>query len=150
MSLKCILLGYSIFKQGLYRIVPIAREQIVETMSEGFIFVDMQGRFVDANVSAVNILPQLKNTNVGTQIDELEDLAWLRDTSLQNEFSTMNSVSKELKYCRISKTIINFKQQEIYNCFMIFDITNTKQLLNDMSDLAERDSLTGLIHRYFL
>ena len=147
LSLTCILLGYSIFKQGLYRIVPIAREQIVENMSDGFILVDMHGRFVDANAAAMCILPQLNNTTVGIRIDELEDMAWLSDAPALSEFGITDSVSEEMKYYRISKTIIHFRQQEICNCFMIFDITDTKLLLDEVSDMAEHDSLTGLLHR---
>ena len=147
LSLTCILLGYSIFQQGLYRIVPIAREQIVESMSDGFILVDMEGRFIDANSAAKGLLPQLNNTIVGTPLDELEELAWLSTVPLQSEFWVEDQVSKERKYHRISKTNIRFQQQEICSCFMIFDITDTKQLLNKVSDLAERDSLTGLVHR---
>ena len=147
LSLTCILLGYSIFRQGLYRIVPIAREQIVETMSDGFILVDMEGRFIDANSAAMRLLPKLGKTAVGTQIDELEDMAWLSEAQGRSEISIVNPVSEQLQYHRISKTLIRFKQQDICNCFMIFDITDTKQLLNKVSDMAERDSLTGLLNR---
>ena len=147
MSLTCILLGYSIFKQGLYRIVPIAREQIVETMSDGFVLVDMQGMFIDANSAAIRLLPQLKNITAGTQIDQIEELAWFGDTPAQGEFSVVNPDTEETTHHRISRTTIHFQQQEICNCFMIFDITDTKQLLNEVSDLAERDPLTGLAHR---
>ena len=147
LGLTCILLGYSIFRQGLYRIVPIARAQIVEHMSDGFILVDMQGRFVDANSAAMSLLPKLKNTSVGTQIDEIGELSWLNDASAQNEFSIVDSLSGAAKHYRVSQTVIRFQWQEICNCFMIFDITDTKQLLEEVSDLAERDSLTGLINR---
>ena len=147
MSMSCILLGYSIIGQGLYRIVPIAREQIVESMVDGFILVDMQGRFLDANSAAIRLLPQLKNTTTGTQLDELAELSWLGKVPGLGEFSVEDPVSNETKYHRISKTVIHFQQQEICNCFMIFDITDTKQLLNKVSDLAERDSLTGILHR---
>jgi len=147
MSITCILLGYSVFKQGLYRIVPIAREQIVETMSDGFVLVDMQGRFIDANSAAVRLLPKLGTAAVGTLIDELEDMAWLNDTQSQNEISIVNPVSEQLQYHRVSKSLIRHKQQDICNCFMIFDITDTKQLLNKVSDMAEHDSLTGLLNR---
>jgi len=147
LSLTCILLGYSIFRQGLYRIVPIAREQIVETMSDGFILVDMQGHFIDANSAATRLLPQLNPSTVGTHISELDNLAWLGNMSMQGEFDVTDPVTNAVTYHRISKTIVRFKQQEICNCFMIFDITDTKQLLNEVSDLAQRDSLTGLAHR---
>ena len=147
LSMTCILLGYSISRQGLYRIVPIAREQIVETMSDGFILADMQGGFIDANSAAIHLFPQLSHTTVGTRIDELESLEWLGDTHMQSEFSILNPVSNEARHHRVSKTVIHFNQQAICICFMIFDITDTKQLLNEVSDLAERDSLTGLVHR---
>jgi len=147
LSFTCILLGYSIFKQGLYRIVPIAREQIVENMSDGFVLVDMQGRFIEANSAAIRLLPKLGKIVVGTRIDELEDMAWLSDTQVQGEISIINPLSEQLQYHRISKTLIRFKQQDICNCFMLFDITDTKQLLNKVSDMAERDSLTGLLNR---
>jgi len=148
MSLTCILLGYSFFRQGLYRIVPVAREQIVESMSDGFILVDMQGRFVDSNSAAVNLFPLLRTTSSGTKIDEIEELAWLIGSEpTQSEFSMLDTESNEPKHYRVSQTVICSQNQKICNCFMIFDITDAKQLLNEVSNLAERDSLTGLVHR---
>ena len=147
LSITCVLLGYSVFKQGLYRIVPIAREQIVETMSDGFVLVDMQGRFVDANAAAMRLLPKLGEMAVGTRVDEFEDMMWLSDTQGQSEISVVNPITEQTQYHRVSRTLIRFKQQDICNCFMIFDITDAKQLLNKVSDMAERDSLTGLLNR---
>ena len=147
LSITCILLGYSIFRQGLYKIVPIAREQIVESMREGFILVDMQGHFLDANSAAMNLFPLLSQTSAGTRLDEIEGLAWLGNVPEHSDFSVEDPMTGEFSHYRISKTNIFFKQQELCNCYTIFDMTDTKQLLNKVSDLAERDSLTGLVHR---
>lgn len=46
----------SIFRYQLLEIVPVARESVVETMRDGVIVLDGQGRIVDVNATAERIL----------------------------------------------------------------------------------------------
>ena len=148
LSLSSLLLCYSIIQLGLYRVAPLAREQIIETMSNGFILADMQGSFFDANSEAKRILPQLALTSTGTKMDDIEGVTWFRDRSgaSRNGFSVAEP-NGDLKYYRISETVIRQADKPICRCLMIYDETETKQLLDEVCLMAELDALTGICNR---
>jgi diguanylate cyclase (GGDEF)-like protein len=148
LSVSCLLLGYSMLQLGLYRIAPIAREKIIETMSDGFVLLDMQGSFIDANSEAKRLLPRLAFTSVGMKLDEVEDLAWLsaQNNTAGKEFNFTES-DGAVKHYRVSETEISHADKPICRCLMIYDVTDTRQVLDEVSSLAERDTLTGLMNR---
>jgi len=148
LGLTCLLLGFSFLKFGLYRVAPIAREQIVESMSDGFVIIDNQGNFIDANIAAKRILPQLAMASAGIKMSEIEEIAWLseNDDSRDNEFS-ISEPDGSNKHYKLSETQIFKENRVIGRCIMFFDITNTKKLLDEVSLLAELDTLTGLMNR---
>jgi len=147
MGITCMILGYSFLRLGFYRVAPIAREQIVETMSDGFVIIDTQGIFIDANIAAKRILPQLANASAGTRMDEISEVAWLCESadSRNNDFSVQEDDA--YRHYQLSETQIIEEGRVLGRCIMFFDITNTKQLLDEVSLLAERDTLTGLVNR---
>ena len=148
LGITCMILGYSILRLGLYRMVPTAREHIVENMGDGYIIIDTHDKFVDANLAAKRILPQLAAASTGTNMKEMETAAWLAEPAhnRKNEFSADDGEGVH-RYYRLSETEVIHSRKVIGRCIMIFDITETKQLLNEVSLLAERDPLTGLFNR---
>jgi len=148
LGITCPIFGYSFLKLGLYRVAPIAREQIVETMHDGLIIIDSHGGFVDANIAAKNILPRLAKAGAGTKIKEIDEIAWICESAdkRNNEFSVPQQ-GGGYKHYKLSETQITTANKVLGRCIMFFDITQTKQLLVEVSSLAERDPLTGLINR---
>ena len=147
LSVTCILLGYSVFRHGLYMLEPIAQEQIIENMSDGFILVDMQGRFIDANISAKTLFPQLSSVTMGARISDLKGMSWIdADNSLEKEFS-LTDESGSKKHYRTSRSFIKNSGKAIGKCIMMYDITEAKEHLDEVSQLAEHDALTGIINR---
>ncbi len=51
-----VVFGWGILARTLVEIVPVAREMVVETSSDAVLVLDQEGRIVDANPSAVEIL----------------------------------------------------------------------------------------------
>ena len=148
LGIACMLLSFSILGLGLYRVAPIAREQIVEKMHDGFIIIDNQGSFVYANVAAKHIIPELVTISVGTHLSEIEEIAWVckSEETRGNEFH-LKTPEGLVKHYRLSETSVKEKSKVIGRCIMIYDITEEKELLKEVSFLAERDTLTGLINR---
>ncbi|MCL1790227.1 MAG: diguanylate cyclase [Peptococcaceae bacterium] len=148
LSFSCLLLAYSMLQLGLYRIAPLAREKIIETMSDGFVLIDMQGCYVDANSEAKRLLPRLAYTSIGMKLDEVEDLAWLSDeNNMSGKEFTLTEPGGTVKHYRISETEIRHGDKPICRCLMIYDSTNTRQILDEVSSLAEHDNLTDLMNR---
>jgi len=144
----CLILGYAVLRGGLYRVAPIGREQIVETMHDAFIILDKQTCFLDANIAAKKVLPQLATASAGIRTEDIEGLSWICGGSdaCVKEFSMPDADGVERHY-KLSETQITAANKTIGRCIMFFDITETKKLLDEVSHLAGSDPLTGLINR---
>ncbi|GAB7190000.1 hypothetical protein NUM3379_07060 [Kineococcus sp. NUM-3379] len=55
-----LVFAYAIFRQGLLRVVPVARSQVVDTLDDGVLVVDAAGRLVDANTAARVLLRRVR------------------------------------------------------------------------------------------
>ena len=147
-SITCILLVYVITKHGMYRIAPIAREQIVETMRDGFVLTDMQDLFIDANEAAIKIVPVLAKASVGMKMDSLDGIPWRNEKRSfgKYEFSVEDPSGTQTFY-RTSETIIQIDNRKVGRSIMIYDVTESRHLLDEVRMLAELDALTGLVNR---
>mgnify|MGYP003382096982 CR=1 FL=1 len=59
-----VLLAWAILRLGLLRIVPVARAQLVERMSEGMVVIDTRGHIIDLNPAAASLL-QIEHVSIG-------------------------------------------------------------------------------------
>ena len=147
LSITCILLGYAIFRRGLYALTPIAQEQIVENMNDGFILLDMQGVFIDANAAAKKLFPQLSALTLGSNMPVLEEITWSDDDcEIKKEFTLTDDKERKTHYQASQSLIVN-NGKTIGRSVMIYDITEAKERLDEVRRMAEHDALTGLINR---
>jgi diguanylate cyclase (GGDEF)-like protein len=148
LSITCLFMGYSNFRLGLYRIGPVAREHIFEHMNDGFILIDMHDRFIDANSAAKRLFPELAELEIGVIIRDIEDLSWLAgdERRLKKDIS-ITEPNGVLKHFQITESMIKYDKKTICRCIMLYDITDVKRLLDEISFRAERDTLTGLYNR---
>jgi diguanylate cyclase (GGDEF)-like protein/PAS domain S-box-containing protein len=67
--------SWAIFRGGLLRLVPIARDQVVDTVPDAVLVVDPQGLVLDVNPAAVRMLrslrPQLDGDLVGRPLSQV-------------------------------------------------------------------------------
>ena len=147
-SVACLLLGYSIFGRGLYILTPIAQDQITENMNDGFILIDMQGHFIDANSSAKKLFPQLSAIEEGGSEELLHDipLYGIANTDLKKEFDSTDETGIK-KHYQAAQIFIENNGRHLGRCIMIYDVTEVKERLDEASLMAEHDMLTGLINR---
>ena len=148
LSITCLLLGDSIFKRGLYMLEPIAQDHIVENMNDGFILLDMEGNFIDANPAAKKLFPILSNIVAGDATSFLKNMLWScnKDIDVKKEFDLIDDDGIK-KHYQAAHNFIKNNGKRIGQCIMIYDITEAKERLNEVSQLAERDELTGLINK---
>ena len=143
-----ILLSYSFLWLRLSQIVPSAREHIVENMKDAFVLIDSRECFIEANSTAKKLFPQLAATSVGVPIREIKEIPWSSEqANIDNWSFCLQDESGAERHYRISKTVISHRNEIICDCIMIYDITESKKLLDEVTELAERDALTGLINR---
>ena len=65
-----LLLAVAILRFGLLSLLPIARIALVDTMSEGMIVVDVEGRVVDTNQSTLTVLQHRGKVPIGRLMTE--------------------------------------------------------------------------------
>ena len=148
LAVSSVLLAFLIFRRGMYRVGPIVRERIVETMGDGYVLVNMQNQFIDANLAAKRILPALAGASVGAKMNKLKGIPWVdAGTGADKfEFSRENAAGIR-KYYRLSETLIQRKGKDVGHSILIYDITESRKMLDEVSRLAGHDALTGLYNR---
>ena len=72
------MLVWELFKARLFDVVPIARDLVIETMQDGVIISDSQGRVVDINAAAVAIISQPAPTVRGVLVADVLGLIGVR------------------------------------------------------------------------
>jgi diguanylate cyclase (GGDEF)-like protein len=147
LGIACVCLGYSFLRLGFYRFAPIAREQTVEAMKDGYITLDMKGNIIDVNRAARSILPQLATTSPGMSIGEVEGASWLAGAEARRSEFEVSQPDGSSRYYQLSENEVIYGGRVIGRCIMIFDTTETRSLLEEVRQLAERDSLTSLLNR---
>jgi len=69
--LSCVMFGGAIFRYRLFDLVPVARERVLENMSEGVMVLDPWDRVVDMNSAARNLLGVDRTQQIGQTPDAL-------------------------------------------------------------------------------
>jgi diguanylate cyclase (GGDEF)-like protein len=159
LAITCVMLGVSLTQSELFTITPLARERIVETMADGFILIDSEDRFLDANEVAKTIFPQLRSAATGAPVSEVAGLpkelcnhggdvggAGGREQPHSSTVFEFDDADKDKSY-RVSSSTIMQGTHPICECAMVYDITETRQLMDQLADMAQHDPLTSLYNR---
>lgn len=126
-------LAWGLFRHELIRIVPIARETVVESLDEAVLVIDDLGRLVDHNPAARNLLPHL-------------DPIPLAEGPPQGEMTvTFGGHSRIYRFRR--SPILGPKKTAQGTVILLTDITEEKRLLDELAHQATHDSLTGVANR---
>jgi len=144
-SISGLLISYALLFGGLFQIVPLAREEIVENMRDGFILVDIAGKYIDANAAAKNLFPPLKTASISQPLSNVEGIPW-SDDGWDEQILSMET-DAGARYYRTSMDVVTHDGAVICQCITVYDITPVQELLNETKKLAEFDSLTGLMNR---
>jgi len=137
-----MLAAFGIYFQRMFEVVPVARIQTINNLSDGIIVVDMDDRIVDVNQAFVNII----NTSKGEvlwrpfrrfsklfldeETEHLSDHGCLTETTIR----TANGVKHyEVKYNPVTSS----KHQLIGRIFLLHDISIRKNAL----DASEKSNI---------
>lgn len=71
LAISGALFAWGVFKFSLFDLVPIARDMVVEAMSDGVLVLDRKGRLVDINRAARSVLPFLATAEMGADVQGL-------------------------------------------------------------------------------
>ena len=117
-------------------IVPLARERIIESLTEGIIIVDCSNIVVDFNKRAGKIFhdnPRIEGDNIFSLMGEETD----KNLGDIKEISIL--VNGKTKIFKLSSTeILNSKKQKTGTAIIFHDVTNYTRQKNELIDLVKK------------
>ena len=130
-----ILGAFGIFRQRMFDVVPVARRQTINNLTDGIIVVDLADRIVDVNLAFCRMINANLNDLIGNPFKRFSHL-FLDNGSAHSDISefltettirTINGLKHfEVKYSPVT----NSKQKLIGRIFVLHDISIRKRALD--------------------
>ena len=143
---SCALLWLAVYRLNLLRILPLAKDAILDQLSDSFIIVDLENRYLEANASAKKRFPALLRMQVGENLDILELFPSAAE-GLDGRTLVTVTVGDEQRYYHLTETVIKDKGKEQCICYTLHNVTNTRKLLAKLKSMATYDALTHIYNR---
>ncbi|HSG45876.1 MAG TPA: histidine kinase N-terminal 7TM domain-containing protein, partial [Anaerolineales bacterium] len=170
-----VIYAYAILRHQFMDLVPVARDRLIENMSDGVLVLDVQGRIVDINPAMENFLEAPPSSFLGKKVSDAFNI-WNDSTEhLLTGLDTRTELrlpNKASRYLDLRVTPLYDDDQNLSGRLIIFrDITDRKEVEKDLrhamdrlqtqlieigllqSQLREqaiRDALTNLFNRRYL
>jgi PAS domain S-box-containing protein len=136
----CVFVGYAIWKHNLFLLNPItAAENIISTMPDGLILVDVEGKIISTNKSMLNLLNYSESELLEKPIDlllenknfSIERLEKMDRNGLKNYEITFKPKTGNTIPVNISASLIRDKEGKTQGAVAIVrDITEKKKMEN--------------------
>ncbi|MBP1988785.1 histidine kinase N-terminal 7TM domain-containing diguanylate cyclase [Paenibacillus eucommiae] len=153
MSITSTMYVWAIVTTRMLTIVPIAKESIFESMREGVIVLDSADRLIDFNGAVSRMLPGLDIRMIGKKLDEV----WKQligspfpvierlDGTHEEMIGTADGAAA---YYQIRSSLVKSRSGEpAGSLLMLIDVTEQKQLQDQLKELAYYDGLTKIYNR---
>lgn len=140
---------YIMHIQQFLQVRPLAREKVLEHMSEGILIADERDRIIDANPTARLIGGiSAKGKLVGAQLSDL--FAGLPDLKALLETGEQGSVETEIagKWFEVRLIPLRIRDERTGSLLIFADITDRKLAERELFRRATTDGLTGLSNRH--
>lgn len=144
---------YALLRYRLLSILPIARDVLIENMSDGIVVLDAKNRLVDFNPAAAQLLGLVQQPKIGQSAEEVFAI-WLH---IAKNFYDVNDIRTEVTIGDVERTFLDLKITSLYDKQKNFlgrlivwrDITPLKLAQAELQEQAIRDPLTGLYNRRY-
>lgn len=142
-SLTGVLFVISIFYWKFLDLVPIARNLLIEKMSDGIVVIDKNDRIVDINPAALNYLSFTSSANVlGKEMclvfKKYYDFSLVLDLSRILKSNFKKNIKMEAKEIELSIEQLLDESNNLYGRLLIFrDITEIKNIENKLIEEKE-------------
>lgn len=142
-----IIFATGLLQWQLFDLRPIAHQLVIESMQDAVFVIDWKKRIVEINPAAESIVNKSREIIIGQPVNLIfPNINLNQGREKRFEFQHKND-SKKVYDGQLSPII---KKTKIYGFLMILrDITEQKNMENQLLQLANHDSLTGLSNRKF-
>ncbi len=142
------LLIYSLYRFKLLDIAPIARDMVIESMSDGWMVVDLNNRIVDLNPAAETLLGVSREQTFGQPAENiLQNWPKLEQELSVRELETKGTVRLhgEMRYLSVRiLPLIQPPEQQVGRVVLWRDITERRKA--DNARQQARDEMFVLLH----
>lgn len=143
LSISSLLYLWALYGTRLLDLVPIAREKLIESLGDGMIVLDMEGRIVDINGAAARMIGSSTRKLIGGNLDDFYSFASSitnqpPEQEIRTEFGIENP---EKNYFDVLVSPLFENQATVIGRLIIFrDITERKHAQDELQKLAITDS----------
>jgi diguanylate cyclase (GGDEF)-like protein len=146
-----LIISFSLFRYGLFDIMPVAYDLLFHRMSDGALVLDNKQRLVEINAAAQSVLGIGRDsigTDAGSAMNRWPDLitrfAHTKEGSAEVRLQDSNDV---LWFdVRISR-LADRHDRALGQMYVFSDITIKKRLEEELTQFATTDTLTGSFNR---
>ena len=145
----CFSLGMfavAVYSLNLLRMVPLAKDVILEQMSDAFIIVDTENRYLEANATAKSLFSALPEMHVGEKLN-VQDLFHNVTEGLDGQTLVSVLLDGKKQYYHLAETEIEQNKKKQCTCYTLHDITDARNLMAELRTMATYDSLTNVYNR---
>ena len=141
-AIASIISMYALYQRKFMDLVPVARERLIESMSDGVLVLDTRGRIVDVNPAMNNFLEETSETLIGKNVSEVLH-TWNHNA---NPILDGVETRTELKmphrpnhYLDLRITALYDDQQKLSGRLIVFrDVTDRKEVEKDLRQANDR------------
>lgn len=150
--LSTLLYWYGLRSYHLFDLIPIARETILDVISESIIILDVNDRVIDFNAAAQRLIGGLSINTMGTSVYDIfrryPDIVGAIRSSEKKNVKTRIESDDFFKYYTVSvNPITNKEGRPLGRIVLLHDILVHEELLDGLHQMATRDDLTGVFKR---
>ena len=158
LSFSGVVVGFGLFRFRLFDIGPVARDTIIDSMSDGMVVLDAQNRIVDLNPAAEQLLGVAASRAIGRSAEELfgswPELVELCRSPAAAHIELSPDMRNEPLWYDVQISVLAERQTQPIGKVVVWrDITNRKQaeiqLLRQqwvLAGLEERERLARGLH----
>ena len=143
---------WALYGQKFLDIVPIAREKLIDSLKDGMIVLDTQGRIVDMNSSAAQMIGNSSDKLLGREIESLLHFPpSILDQPLEKEirFELEVGSTNQRYFDVLISPLLDGKVIVIGRLIIFRDSTEHKYIQDELRRLARTDPLTKLYNRRY-
>lgn len=127
------ILAFAIIRYQVFELIPVGRDQAVEVMPEGYLYVGQNGTILDANPAAAELLvghasAELQNRSVDEVVSVYDDLTEANPIDLEAEDQTA-----ELRHWDVTR-----QNQDAGEVLLLTDVTENRMREQKLERTNER------------
>lgn len=160
LSFSCVLVAVGLFRYGLFSMVPVARDKVIEDLADGVIVVDRHGRLVDLNRAAESVIGIGRAEGLARPANEvlraypelLEAVAGAppsagRAAAALRRDLVVSGPEGRRHFALTCSPVTGRCGEYLGRALVLHDISERVRLLEKTREMANRDDLTGLHNR---